>query len=493
MSDLLNRETRRAAARAPRASTGPTPDQSRMLAALAFKTSGLVVVIATTLALVTLVSANSDLTGTLGAIAGSWFAVHLVPLSIGGTSLGVAPLLPTLIIGWSVARTVHHAVDSDTDRRVLRWVFAASMAGPLAVTAIALAVAKDASTVIGLSSPNALVAFSWVAGVHAAASGTGLLFACWDSVVIRRGLPDWVRALVAPFVRVLSILTAGGAAVVLLALLVSWETAGALLDSGGDVVGMLGLTVLSVLYLPNIVIGALAVATGSTAGFGEASVSLFSTTGGPLPPLPILAVLPEGSAQTIWVVMLVVPIGAGLMLGRDCAIRSADIQVAVSSVWVVAAAAGALAALLGYAAGGNLGTFGTVEVTVWSFGLLTFAWLAVVGSASAAFVVWRRAEPEPTRDDPAPTPVPVAELAIEPAPSEPDPSEPDPSETAPSESEDDEQTEVVEDVVEAEVVDDVPAEMPAAEEPDAIVEAATAEPLDAEVVAPPGDRDGPAR
>ncbi|MCZ4560959.1 DUF6350 family protein [Rhodococcus sp. IEGM 1401] len=488
MSDLLNRETRRAAARAPRASTGPTPDQSRMLAALAFKTSGLVVVIATTLALVTLVSANSDLTGTLGAIAGSWFAVHLVPLSIGGTSLGVAPLLPTLIIGWSVARTVHHAVDSDTDRRVLRWVFAASMAGPLAVTAIALAVAKDASTVIGLSSPNALVAFSWAAGVHAAASGTGLLFACWDSVVIRRGLPDWVRALVAPFVRVLSILTAGGAAVVLLALLVSWETAGALLDSGGDVVGMLGLTVLSVLYLPNIVIGALAVATGSTAGFGEASVSLFSTTGGPLPPLPILAVLPEGSAQTIWVVMLVVPIGAGLMLGRDCAIRSADIQVAVSSVWVVAAAAGALAALLGYAAGGNLGTFGTVEVTVWSFGLLTFAWLAVVGSASAAFVVWRRAEPEPTRDEPVPMPVPAAELAIEPAPSETAPSE-----AAPSESEDDEQTEVVEDVVEAEVVDDVPAEMPAAEEPDAIVEAATAEPLDAEVVAPPGDRDGPAR
>lgn len=464
-----------------------------MLAAVAFKTSGLVVVIATTLALVTLVAANSDLTGTLGAIAGSWFAVHLVPLSIGGTSLGVAPLLPTLIIGWSVARTVHHAVDSDTDRRVLRWVFAASMAGPLAVTAIALAVAKDASTVIGLSSPNALVAFSWVAGVHAAASGTGLLFACWDSVVIHRGLPDWVRALVAPFVRALSILAAGGAAVVLLALLVSWETAGALLESGGDVVGMLGLTVLSVLYLPNIVIGALAMATGSTAGFGEASVSLFSTTGGPLPPLPILAVLPEGSAQTIWVVMLVVPIGAGLLLGRDCAIRSADIQVAVSSVWVVAAAAGALAALLGYAAGGNLGTFGTVEVTVWSFGLLTFAWLAVVGSASAAFVVWRRAEPEPTRDDPAPTPVPVAELAIEPAPSEPDPSEPDPSETAPSESEDDEQTEVVEDVVEAEVVDDVPAEMPAAEEPDAIVEAATAEPLDAEVVAPPGDRDGPAR
>lgn len=342
MSDLLNRETRRSAARTARVGTGPTPDQSRVLAAVAFKTSGLLVMVATTLVLVTLVSVNSDLTGTLGAVAGMWFAVHLVPLTVGGTSLGVAPLLPALIVGWSVARTVHRALDAETDRRMVRWVFAASMAGPLAVTAIALAVAKDASSVIGLSSPNALVAFSWVVGMHAAASGTGLLLARWDTPALRRDLPEWIRALVAPFVRVLSVLVAGSAAVVLIALLASWDTAGTLLDGGRDVVGMLGLTVLSVLYLPNIVIGALAVATGSTAGFGEASVSLFSTTGGPLPPLPILAVLPEGPAQTIWTVMLVVPIGAGLLLGRDCAIRSADIQVAVSSVWVVAAAASTL-------------------------------------------------------------------------------------------------------------------------------------------------------
>ncbi|MBY4400934.1 hypothetical protein HQO26_06385 [Rhodococcus fascians] len=489
MSDLLNRDTRRAAARSSRVSTGPTPDQSRTLAAVAFKTSGLVVVIATTLVLITLVSVNSDLTGTLGAIAGSWFAVHLVPLSIGGTSMGVAPMLPTLVVAWSVARTVHHAVDETTDRRMVRWVFAASMAGPLAVTAIALAVAKDASTVIGLSSPNALVAFSWVAGVHAAASGTGLVLARWDTLVIDRHLPDWVRALVAPLVRSVAVLMAGGSAIVLLALLASWDTAGSLLDNGRTLVGMLGLTVLSVLYLPNIVLGALAVATGSSASFGDASVSLFSTTGGPLPPLPILAVLPEGSAQTIWIVMLVVPIAAGLLLGRDCAIRSVDVQVAVSSVWAVAAVMGALAAVFSYAAGGNLGTFGTVEVTVWSFALLTFAWLGVVGSASAALVVWRRADPEPDHEphdrsgteQPVPATVPAAELAIRAPSSEPDEA-------------------VADTVVEAEVVDEKPVATVEADDPIA-ADAESEEPLEAEIVAPPPAQDdasstaedGPAR
>lgn len=532
MSDLLNRDNRlnrdgrRASVRSPRAGNGPTPDQARTLASVAFKTSGLVVVVAATLVVLSLVSANSDLTGTLGAIAGSWFSVHLVPLSIGGTSLGVAPLLPTLIVGWSVARSVHRAVDAHTDRSMVLWVFGASLAGPLAVTAIALAVAKDASTVIGLSSPNALVAFSWVIGVHALASGTGLAFARWNSVVLRRGLPDWVRALVAPFVRSVSVLVAGGAAIVAVALLSSWETAGTLVEGGRNFVGMLGLTALSVLYLPNVLVGALAVSTGSTASFGDAAVSLFSTTGGPLPPLPILAVLPEGPAQTIWIVMLAVPVGAGFLLGRDCAIRSADIRVALSSVWVVAAAVGVLAALFGYAAGGNLGTFGTVEVTVWSFGLSTFAWLAVAGSASAAIVVWRRPAPDPVSvaDERASEPIVAAVTAgaaeheenravveaeiVDALPVTSDESgsdesgsgEPGSGESGSGEpgSEQGEDgpgpvaTEMVDadPVVDNPVVDHPVVDHPVVDNP-VVADPADAEPLDVEIVAPP--EDGPAR
>lgn len=502
MSDLLHREARRSARtsgrrrveRGPRpAGNGLTPDQSRALAAVAFKIPGLVVVIAATLVLLTLVSVNSDLTGTFGAIAGLWFAVHLVPLTISGTVLGVAPLLPTVLLMWSVARGVHRVVDRDTDRRMLWWIFGASLAGPVAFTAIALAVAKDAASVIGLESPSAPIAFAWVLAVHAAASGTGIALARWDSLLMREGIPDWIRALVAPLVRVVAALVGGGALVILAALFLSWSTVGELIESGGDVVGMLGLTVVSVLYLPNVLIGTLAVATGSTASIGDASASLFATTGGPLPPLPVLAVFPDSPAQTIWVVMLAVPVGAAILLGRDCALRSRDVQVAVSSVWVVAAALGVLAAVFGFAAGGNLGTFGTVELNVWTFALLTFAWLAVVGSVSAAFIVWRRPDPDPEPDsDPIPVP-PAAELQLE---SAEDTSQAEPTDSANVEAEPTDSA-----IVEAEPVDSESAEAdPADSEPvavtaepvaDGVVEVPPVsqgddeEPLDVEVVAPP--------
>ena len=51
--------------------------------------------------------------------------------------------------------------------------------------------------------------------------------------------------------------------------LASWTVVGDLIGRGGGAVGALGLTVLSVLYLPNVLIGAAAVVTGSTVQFAS--------------------------------------------------------------------------------------------------------------------------------------------------------------------------------------------------------------------------------
>ena len=59
----------------------------------------LVVIAAVTL--VQLVVANSDLAGTLGAVASMWLAVHLVPVSIASQPTRCAPLVPVGLMVWA--------------------------------------------------------------------------------------------------------------------------------------------------------------------------------------------------------------------------------------------------------------------------------------------------------------------------------------------------------------------------------------------------------
>ncbi|WP_231383815.1 cell division protein PerM [Rhodococcus sp. 114MFTsu3.1] len=400
MSAVLNQERKRArgTSRPPERRPLLSPSESTTMLTVGFRIPGVLVAIIATVVLVTLVSVNSELTGTFGAIAGLWFAIHQVPFSIEGTSLGVFPLVPTLVLVLVVARGVARAVGRAETRREHGLIVGAAVFGPVLVTAIALAVAADASSVIGLDTPNALLAFAWVAAVHAVSAGIGLVCGVWATESDR--LPEWLRGIVAPTIRAAAVLVAGGGAIVLAAMLASWSTMEMLLESGNGFVGVLGLTVLSILYLPNVLLGAIAVSVGSSAHVGDVSVSMFQATGGPLPPLPVLAVLPEGPSQTLWMLMLVIPIGAGLLLGRDCARRTVDVHYALSAVWVASAMIGVSTLVLGFAAGGNLGTFGTVQVTVWSLGLLVFAWLAVVGSLAAAVTAWRGGSKQtPIADD----------------------------------------------------------------------------------------------
>jgi hypothetical protein len=180
-----------------------------------------------------------------------------------------------------------------------------------------------------------------------------------------------------------------GAVMVTISLLMQWSTVGSLLERGDGVVGMLGLTILSVLYLPNIVVGAAAAVMGGTAQIGDVSVSVFGNVGGSLPPLPLLGAVPDGVSGGAWPALLVIPLLIGVMLGRDCGRRVAG-QVALFTVLTAAASVGVVTAVLGLVSGGRLGAFGTVELNWWAFGLLTFAWLGVAGAVTAVVVAWHR-------------------------------------------------------------------------------------------------------
>nr|WP_246045218.1 DUF6350 family protein [Rhodococcus oryzae] len=383
-SDTLRRSSRRRTPAAPRPT--PNPEQIRTLLAVALRPALVALALIAACILVTLVAANSDLTGTSGAIAASWLAVHQVQLTIGGASLGVLPLVPTILMIWSVARGCAHAVTEQTPRHEQLWVLGAALAGPLLVTAVALAVIKDASSVIALAPPNALAAFAWVLGVHLIGAGIGMGSKLWRPICARLGVPEWVRASARPALRVGLALLASGAALTAVALISSWAEVGELLEAGDGFGGALGLTLLSILYLPNLAVGSAAMLVGSTAHLGDASLSVFTVVGGPLPALPLLGAVPAGPSGGGWPALLLIPAALGIQLGRDCAHRAGGRAVAVRKVLVAAAAAALALGLLGFAAGGELGSFGTVGVDLATFTGLSFAWFAVFGSLTALVV-----------------------------------------------------------------------------------------------------------
>ena len=401
MTSTLGRSTRHA----PPDDDRLDPERFRILLATAARVPVVTLAVVATIVVITMVVADSDLTGIYAAIAGTWLALHQVTLTIDGTSLGVLPLLPTAVLVWQAARGCASAADAIVansgyalDRQDVSRITVAVLAGPLLVTAAALTVLQDAASVLPVAPPNPAAALAWVTGIYLLAAVLGIGSRVWKPVVRYYSIPDWLVLAFRPALRVLLGMFALGGVAVVAGLLWSWDDVGELLARGDHWTGVLGLTVLSILYLPNLVLGAAAVLAGSTVHFGDLHLSLFEATGGDLPALPVLAAIPSGPAAAFWPVLLAVPATIGALLGRFAAQRTLQAQADGSPVgsadaaWTVlaaAAGAGLVTALATWAAGGPLGVFGVIGANWWLAGILVFSWSGLLGIITAQLLVWR--------------------------------------------------------------------------------------------------------
>lgn len=230
--------------------------QARELLRVAFGPSVVALVIIAAVVLLQLVIANSDMTGAFGAIASMWLGVHQVPVSIGGRELGVMPLLPVLAMVWGTAKTTAAATAPNSSWFVTRWVVASALGGPLLIAALLLAVIHDAASVITeLQTPSALRAFGGVLAVHAIGALIGVSTKIGRRTLAASPLPKWlpdaVRAASAGVLALFAlsgIVTAGS-------LVVHWGTMHDLFAITDTVFGQLSLTGLSVLYIPNVIVG----------------------------------------------------------------------------------------------------------------------------------------------------------------------------------------------------------------------------------------------
>ncbi|MFF0489841.1 DUF6350 family protein [Nocardia sp. NPDC004068] len=381
-----------------------TPERAKVLLIVAARTSSFTVVAIVALVLVTLFAAGSGLTGASGAIAASWLAVHQVPVVIGSTTLGVLPLLPTGLVVWFAARDCARAVEPNSSRIDLGWIVGAALSGPFLITAVCLAVAEDAASVVALRPPNTLAAFGWVIGLHLFAAVAGILSRRPE--LVTPYLPDWALPGARAALRAVQRLLFAGTVLTLISFLAHWSRIGETYSAAGNFAGVAGLTALSLAYLPNVVIDATSVLLGADVHLGVGSLSLFSVAGAPIPALPILVSVPAGPAAAWWPVLLVIPAAVGALAGSDCARDSGD---GIRTPWSTLTAAGlsALAvALLGVVAGGAAGSFGDLGPGVWLSAGLTLVWLVLAGYLGLLAARWfparpraRRAAPEPVYDD----------------------------------------------------------------------------------------------
>ena len=130
----------------------------------------------------------------------------------------------------------------------------------------------------------------------------------WRALAKRYGVPRPLVDATQIALRYLAYLAIGAAAVFAVVFLVNISRQGEMMNDYPTIsgLGIAGLVLLSVLYIPNAIVSTAAVLVGSEFSVGEGSVSLFSAHLVPLPPLPITGGIPA-SAPSWAVALLIVP------------------------------------------------------------------------------------------------------------------------------------------------------------------------------------------
>jgi hypothetical protein len=351
-------------------------------AALASVLSGYVLaVVVAALAMATASAVPSPL-GVLGAGVPLWLAAHQVPLTVTGTPLGVLPLVPT---AGAVLLTANFAAAA-VEKLGRRWGGdAAWVAATLAGTHGSLAVLTTALPT-GPASAEPWPALAGAGSVAAAGAGLGLLRVIgpprwWVEA------PEWVRVGVRA--------AAGGAAALLTAgalmLLAALAAAATVVHDGfgmrpGTGVGI-GVTVLSICYLPNALVAAVSWLAGPGVTIGAAVASPLAVTVGPLPPVPLFAAMPTAQPPGWAVVAFLLPIGVGIVTGLGCRPLGDDPMLRMRAAALAAAVVATGFAVLAAVVSGRLaaGPFDPVDLPAFSSALALFGWVGLP-AALLAFV-----------------------------------------------------------------------------------------------------------
>lgn len=382
-----------------------------------------IVLIIMAIALGGLMLAGSPMAWWYTIVAESWMVFNLAPVSAAEVHMSFLPALPALILAAVVAVRVRNAVKHKVSVKDLLILLSCVLGVPVVFTIIAWLMLWDAGKVYDVSPPNLAQALLRVIVLHLAAMAAGMGSRLWRALAKRYGVPRQIVDATQIALRYLGYLAIGAAVVFAVVFLLNISRQGEMMDEYPTVsgLGVAGLVLVSLLYIPNAIVSTAAVVVGSEFSIGEGSVSLFSAHLVPLPPLPITGGIPA-SAPSWAVVLLVVPLGAAIyaLYKKRPSFQDALVATVASAVVMFIAC---------YLVSGDLGYCGATGPNLWTAAGLTALWMAVVGSAVAAgfaFVAWRAArtagvtDPDTPDSDAAEDDAPEAAAETGETPAEPE-------------------------------------------------------------------------
>lgn len=347
-------------------------------------TLGVIVIIAV------LIGIGAGFNKVPASIASMWMVFNLAPIEMAGAKLGFVPLLPALVLVWGHAKRATTVLGNSISVRGLRVFTTLSLLIPMLLTCIAWVMLWDASRVYDITPPNLLVALISTALVNGAAIVIGMRARVWRALLLRRGWSTWPVESMLLAQRFLKWMAAAGALAAVVYLLTNMEAVGKAYEITSSTMGVLGLTFVALLYVPNVVVAAMAVLLGGEFHVGNGAVSLFTANNVNLPPLPVLAAVPNDQ----------IPFGAVLLAVPACVAVACVYKFLRGRTYVEApllqgVGAGACAGLIGFCAswlaGGELGVYGRAGAVEWLFAVELAAWL-LVPAAVMMFFTARRGE-----------------------------------------------------------------------------------------------------
>ena len=342
-----------------------------------------------------------------------WLTTNMASFGYNGTVLALVPALPAMLMVCFLAWRVRREVADRISLRQVRALSFAYLATPLLLTLVAWLMLYDASMVFPrLKLPNLGLALLSTLCLHLLALLWGMGTRLIRALLRRRGLPEWWVYAARLAAEYLLWLWLAGAVVVVISLLWHQSAVAQAYAIASGSAEVIALSALSVAYLPNIAWAAAGVLVGGSANIGVAEVSLFAVIPGQLPPLPVLAAIPQSGAP--WAFGLLVLIPAAISVWRVLRLVRSGVTSRPYLVVVVAAiVAGVLAAIGAWLLGGEIGYFGPSGTIAWMMGVLVSLWLVLPGAVVVVVLTgvpghWLR-----SKDDSAPAVEPVAEPAVD--------------------------------------------------------------------------------